>query len=138
MEQGAAIPWSWRRRGRVLSPHDKRFFAIALAIVAVLSPLYVNNNNNKPGPDAEEDLHPDIGGDHSIYYYTCSSSYLPLLLLILIIAIAISGYLERGGLNRLDPYWIHRLVGSSVGIVFVLIILTLVLNCKAASSAIIS
>lgn len=110
MDQGAI----WRNCR--FSSHDKRLLAIGLAILAVLSPIYIDRRL-MPEPEIEEET-------------VNLSSYLPLLELVLIIAIAISVYLEHG-FTRLDPYWIHRVGGSSVGIVVVLFILSLVLKCKA-------
>lgn len=112
MEQGAII-----RRSSRFSTHDKRLLAIGLAILAILSPLYIDHRS-MPEPELDEE---------PIYF----SSYLPLLHLVLITAIAISGFLERG-FTSLDPYWIHRVGGSSTGIIIVLIILSLVLKCKAS------
>ncbi|KAI3468057.1 hypothetical protein Pfo_024720 [Paulownia fortunei] len=111
MEQGAI-----RRSGRI-SCHDKRLLAIGLAILAIISPLYIDRRS-MPEPELDEE---------PIYF----SSYLPLLQLVLITAIAISGYLERGFI-RLGPYCIHRVGGSSTGIIIVLIVLTLVLKCIAS------
>ncbi|KAL0394234.1 UNVERIFIED_CONTAM: hypothetical protein Slati_4389600 [Sesamum latifolium] len=112
MEHGA------RRRSTRFSSHDKRLLAIGFAILAVLSPLYIDRRSI---PESELEEEP-------IYF----SFYLPFLLLILVTAIAISGYMERG-FARLDPYWIHRAGGSSTGIIIVLIVLTLVLKCKAST-----
>ncbi|KAL8497051.1 hypothetical protein ACS0TY_020652 [Phlomoides rotata] len=111
MEQEAV-----RRSSSRVSTHDKRLLAIGLAVLAVLSPLYIDRRSI---PDTELDEEP-------VYF----SSYLPLLELILITAIAISGFLEHG-FTRLDPYWIHRVGGSSTGIIIVLVILALVLWFKA-------
>ncbi|XP_057799898.1 uncharacterized protein LOC131015511 [Salvia miltiorrhiza] len=106
MEQGAM---------RRFSAHDKRALAIGLAILAILSPLYVNHRSISEEELEEEPLH--------------LSSYLPLLQLLLMMAIAISSFMERG-FTGLDPYWIHRAGGSSIGIIFILIILTFVLKWK--------
>lgn len=110
MEQGAT------RRNTRFSAHDKRLLAIGLAILAILSPLYIDRRST-PEPELEEE---------PVYF----SSYLPLLQLVLILAIAISVFWERG-FTGLDPYWIHRVGGSSTGIIVVLIILTFVLKWKA-------
>ncbi|KAK4388686.1 hypothetical protein Sango_2205600 [Sesamum angolense] len=107
-----------RRRSTRFSSHDKRLLAIGFAILAVLSPLYIDRRST-PEPELEEE---------PIYF----SSYLPFLLLLLVMAIAISGYMERG-FTRLDPYWIHRAGGSSTGIIIILIVLTLILKCKAST-----
>ncbi|KAJ8527106.1 hypothetical protein K7X08_029583 [Anisodus acutangulus] len=58
------------------------------------------------------------------------SSYLPLLMLFLIIAIAMSCYLDQS-FTRFDPYWIHRVGGSSTGILILLFVLAFVLKFKA-------
>lgn len=104
------------RRSSRFSTHDKRLLVIGLAVLAVLSPLYIDRRSI---PDPELDEEP-------VHF----SSYLPLLELVLITAIAISGFLEHG-FTRLDAYWIHRVGGSSTGIIIVLVILTLVLRFKA-------
>ncbi|KAL7112280.1 hypothetical protein ACP275_05G142600 [Erythranthe tilingii] len=111
MEQRAIL-----RSGR-FSYHDQRLLAIGLAILAIVSPLYIDRRliTEQEEADIEEGII-DL------------SSYLPLLLLILITSIAVSGYIERGFV--LDPYWIHRVGGSSTGIVILLIVLALVLKCK--------
>lgn len=103
-------------RNTRFSSHDKRLIAIGLAILAVLSPLYIDRGST-PEPELDEEP-------------ANFSAYLPLLQLLLIMAIAVSGFMERG-LTGLDPYWIHRVGGSSTGIVVILIILTFVLKWKA-------
>ncbi|KAL7150867.1 hypothetical protein ABFS83_05G143100 [Erythranthe nasuta] len=110
MEQRAIL-----RSGR-FSYHDQRLLAIGLAILAIVSPLYIDRRLLTE----EEEVHEEGIIDFS--------SYLPFFLLILITSIAVSGYIERG--FTLDPYWIHRVGGSSTGIVIVLIVLALVLKCK--------
>ncbi|KAG8375762.1 hypothetical protein BUALT_Bualt10G0134000 [Buddleja alternifolia] len=107
------------RRSDRFSSHDKRLLAIALAILAIVSPLYIDRWSI-PEPEIDEE---------PVYF----SSYMPLLLLVLMTAIAISGYLEHG-FTRIDPYWIHRVGGSSTGIIFILIVLSLVLKCKASTT----
>ncbi|PIN09222.1 hypothetical protein CDL12_18193 [Handroanthus impetiginosus] len=111
MEQEATL------RGSRFSSHDKKILAIVFAILAVLSPLYIDRRS-MPEPELEEPVN--------------YSWYLPVVLVILITAIVISGYLERG-FTGFDPYWIHRVGGSSTGIVIVLIVLSLVLKCKASA-----
>ncbi|XP_073032325.1 uncharacterized protein [Primulina eburnea] len=112
MEQAAI-----RRTGRRFSSHDQRLVAIGLTILAVVSPLYIDKISLTEPELDEQPFN--------------LSSYLPLLLLVLITAIVVSGYWELG-CSRLDPYWIHRAGGSSVGIIIVLIILAFILKCKAA------
>lgn len=89
--------------------------AIVLTILAVLSPLYIDH---RPVSDLELEEQP-INFD----------SWLPLLLLVLTLAIALSFYFDQS-FTRLDPYWIHRVGGSSGGILIILIVLALVLRCK--------
>ncbi|KAL6502059.1 hypothetical protein OROGR_027192 [Orobanche gracilis] len=97
------------------SSRDKKILAITLAVLAMLSPLYIDRKS-KPESEVDE--------EEPIYL-------LPVLqMMLLLAAIAISAYLQRG-FTRLDPYWIHRVSGSSTGIVIILIVLTLVLKCKA-------
>ncbi|XP_059644398.1 uncharacterized protein LOC132286150 [Cornus florida] len=96
----------------------ERLVAIGLALVAVLSPLYIDRT---PEVELECDEQPFN-----------LSSYLPLLLLVLITAITVSRFMERG-FSRFDPYWIHRAGGSSYGIIIILVVLGLVLKCKASA-----
>ncbi|EEF46143.1 uncharacterized protein LOC8258588 [Ricinus communis] len=103
-------------RSRRISSYEK-FVGLGLGLLAVVSPLYINR---RPNSDLELEEQPiDL------------SSWLPLLLLLLILAIALSLYLDQS-LTRFDPYWIHRVGGSSGGIIVILVILALVLKCKAS------
>ena len=111
MEEGATY-----RSGRFSS--YERLGAIGLALLAVVSPLYIDR---RPVFDPELD----------VQQTTSLASWLPLLLMILIFAITLSRYLERS-LSRFDPYWIHRVGGSSAGIIAVLMVLVLILKCKAS------
>ncbi|KAL2471925.1 Uncharacterized protein Adt_40061 [Abeliophyllum distichum] len=107
------------QRSRRFSSHDHhKLWAIGLAIIAVLSPLYI---------DRRYIFEPEIEEEPIIF-----SSFLPLVLLVLIIGIAFSCFWETG-FTRFDPYWIHRVGGSSTGIIIVLTVLGLVLKCKASS-----
>lgn len=110
MEQGATY-----KSGRFSS--YERLGAIGLALLAVVSPLYIDR---RPVLDPELDVQP-----------ISLVSWLPLLLIILIFAITLSQCLDQR-FSRLDPYWIHRVGGSSVGIVVILMVLGLVLKCKAS------
>ncbi|KAB1219844.1 hypothetical protein CJ030_MR3G009486 [Morella rubra] len=112
-ELGAAY-----RTGRFSS--YERLVAIGLALLAVLSPLYIDR---RPVSDSELEEEPDS-----------SVSWLPLLLLVLILAISMSSYLDRY-FARPDPYWIHRVGGSSCGIIVILLVLVLVLKCKASGKS---
>ncbi|KAJ9168156.1 hypothetical protein P3X46_019715 [Hevea brasiliensis] len=95
----------------------ERLVGIGMGLIAVISPLYINRR-----PDIDPELE-----EQSINL----ASWLPLLLLVLILAIALSLYLDQS-LTRFDPYWIHRIGGSSGGIIIILVILALVLKCKAS------
>ncbi|XP_009782688.1 uncharacterized protein [Nicotiana sylvestris] len=98
------------------SSYDHRLLAIGLTLVAIVSPLYVDRRK-VVDPELEEQS-------------LSISSYLPLLMLFLIIAIAMSCYLD-GSFTRFDPYWIHRVGGSSTGILILLLVLAFVLKFKA-------
>jgi hypothetical protein len=94
-----------------------RLVAIGLALVAVVSPLYINRRTESDS-ELDEQLIDLV-------------SWLPLLLLVLILAIFLSSYLDRI-FTRSDPYCIHRVGGSSAGIIVILIVLVLVLKCKSS------
>ncbi|EPS66343.1 hypothetical protein M569_08436, partial [Genlisea aurea] len=81
-----------------------KVLAMGLALVAVVSPLYVDYHNTR----------------------RISSSYVPLLL---VVAISVSEYLKRE-ISRFDTNWIHRVGGSSAGLAILLILLTFVLKCR--------
>lgn len=91
--------------------------AIGLGLLAVVSPLFIDR---RPSSESELD-------EESIIL----ASWVPLLLVVLILATAVSLYLDRS-FTRFDPYWIHRVGGSSGGIMLILVILALVLKCKAS------
>lgn len=88
-----------------------------MALLAVISPLYIDRRGASD-PELDE-------------VAVSFDSWLPLLLLVLISAIALSLFLDRS-LTRFDPYWIHRVGGSSGGILVIILILALVLKCKAS------
>lgn len=113
MEEGATT----YRNGRFSS--YERLGAIGLALLAVVSPLYVDR---RAVFDPEFDVQPDTN---------LVSWLLPLLLMILILAITLSRYFDQS-LSRFDPYWIHRVGGSSAGIIVILMVLALILKCKAS------
>ncbi|KAG9157067.1 hypothetical protein Leryth_009097 [Lithospermum erythrorhizon] len=88
--------------------------------LAVVSPLFINHMST-----TDEDLEEES---------TSLSSFLPLLLLVLIVAVSISGFVDKG-LTTFDPHWIHRFGGSSIGILTTLFLsLALVLKCKALAA----
>ncbi|XP_077230032.1 uncharacterized protein LOC143863245 [Tasmannia lanceolata] len=97
----------------------ERLVAISLTALAVLSPLYIDRE-----PPAVEPESNGVGGS--------LSNWLPLVLVFLIIAINFSRFLDKK-FTRFDPYWIHRVGGSSFGIILLLMGLALVLKCKASS-----
>ncbi|XP_059455666.1 uncharacterized protein LOC132185881 [Corylus avellana] len=96
----------------------ERLVAIGLTLLAVLSPLYIDRRTVN---DLELEEQPIID----------LVSWLPLLLLVLILAIILSSYFDRI-FTRSDPYWIHRVGGSSAGIILILMVLVLVLKFKAS------
>ncbi|CAJ1972904.1 unnamed protein product [Sphenostylis stenocarpa] len=104
-----------RRRSRFSS--YERVAAISLVLLAVASPLYIDHTSDA---ELEDD-------DQSINF----AFFLPFLLFLLILVIALSSFLDRN-FTRFDPHWIHRVGGSSGGIIFILVVLFLVLKCKAS------
>ncbi|XP_064966922.1 uncharacterized protein LOC135613827 [Musa acuminata AAA Group] len=96
-----------------------RLVAIALGLLAVLSPLYVNRKTTVK-PDDEDD------GSGALL-----SLWLPLALILLVVIINLAWFVERR-IVRLDPYWIHRFGGSSCGIMILLLVLGVLLKCKAS------
>ncbi|KAF6174854.1 hypothetical protein GIB67_026342 [Kingdonia uniflora] len=97
---------------------NEKLGAIGLAIIAVFSPLYINQ---KSYYDPEQEI--------ELQSIEVSSWLLPLLLVVLIVFITISQNMDQS-FKRLDPYWIHRMGGSSCGISILLVVLALVLKCK--------
>lgn len=95
----------------------ERVAAISLVVLAVASPLYIDHRPESELEDEEQSL--------------SFAFWLPLLLFVLIIAIALSAFLDRN-FTRFDRHWIHRVGGSSGGIVLILVVLFLVLKCKAS------
>ncbi|CAM8910149.1 hypothetical protein QQ045_032954 [Rhodiola kirilowii] len=112
MDRGVA----YRSGSRVRFSSSDRLAALGLALLGVFSPLFIDRRQVIV---LEEDEALNLG------------SWLPLLLLILLITITISRCLDRD-FTRFDPNWIHRVGGSSVGIIATLIILALVLKLKAS------
>ena len=111
-------PQSTSRRNRRHSSTEK-LLAISLGIVAVASPLFIDRK-----PQTIEELELEEQPLLSI------STYLILVLLLLIIVAVSSCYLDHS-LTRFDPYWIYRVGGSSGGIIALLLLLTVVLKCRA-------
>ncbi|KAK7321578.1 hypothetical protein VNO77_32369 [Canavalia gladiata] len=103
------------RRSRFSS--YERVAAISLVVLAVASPLYIDR---MPESELEDD-------EQSINL----AFLLPLFLFVLILAIVLSAFLDRN-FTRFDRYWIHRLGGSSGGIILILVVLFLVLKCRAS------
>ncbi|KAA0064538.1 uncharacterized protein E5676_scaffold134G001720 [Cucumis melo var. makuwa] len=104
------------RRSR-FSSYD-RWLAVGLGLLAVVSPLYIDRR-----PSIEE-LEEEESSIHLGFW-------LPALLIILIFIIAGVLHLEQR-CARFDPYWIHRVGGSSCGIFIILLLLAFVLKCKAS------
>ncbi|XP_068476114.1 uncharacterized protein [Phaseolus vulgaris] len=102
------------RRSRLSS--YERVAAISLVVLAVASPLYIDR---RPESELDDEQSINLG------------FLLPLLLFVLILAIALSAFLDRN-FTRFDRHWIHRVGGSSGGIVLILVVLFLVLKCKAS------
>ncbi|KAK9683911.1 hypothetical protein RND81_10G174400 [Saponaria officinalis] len=105
-----------RRRAR-MSSHG-RLLAIICAILAVISPLYIDGRASREIEEEEEGT------------VISFAVVLPVLLLVLILGITVSCYLDQR-FARFDAYWIHRVGGSSGGILFILTILLLVLKFKS-------
>jgi hypothetical protein len=99
------------------SSSTEKLAAVVLGILAVLSPLYIDR---KPVHEEDED---DGNGILTLW--------LPFLLLFLIVAINFSCLTDKGCM-RFDPYWIHRVGGSSCGIIICLLFIGFVLKCKAS------
>lgn len=95
----------------------EKLVALGLGLLAVVSPLYIDR---KPVVDPELEDQP-----------INLASWVPLLLFVLILATGLSLYLDRR-FTRLDPYWIHRVGGSSSGIIVILVILAVVIKFKAS------
>ncbi|KAK9101514.1 hypothetical protein Scep_024944 [Stephania cephalantha] len=97
---------------------NEKLIMLGLAFLAVLSPLYIDH---KPSAEVEEDEE----GSFNL------ASWLPLLLVVLFVGIILTRTLDRS-FSRFDPYWIHRVGGSSCGITVLLLVLGLVLKCKGS------
>ncbi|XP_019458580.1 PREDICTED: uncharacterized protein LOC109358666 [Lupinus angustifolius] len=95
----------------------ERMAAISLVVLAVASPLYIDRGSDNELEEDEQLMNIAV--------------WLPLLLFVLILAIVLSAFLDRS-FTRFDRYWIHRVGGSSGGIVVILVVLFLVLKCRAS------
>ncbi|KAL2346602.1 hypothetical protein Fmac_000602 [Flemingia macrophylla] len=104
------------RRGSRFSSYE-RLAAIGLLVLAVASPLYIDRKAECELEDEEQPLNFDI--------------WLPFLLFLLIFSIAFSAFLDRT-FAGFDRYWIHRVVGSSAGILAILTLLFLILKFKSS------
>jgi hypothetical protein len=104
------------RRGSKISSYE-RVAAISLVVLAVASPLYIDHKSESELEDDEQPI--------SVVFW------LPMLLFVLVLVIGISAFLDKS-FTRFDRNWIHRVGGSSGGIVMILIVLFLVLKCKAS------
>ncbi|KAH7683720.1 hypothetical protein IHE45_05G201600 [Dioscorea alata] len=96
---------------------SEKLAAITLVLLAVLSPLYIDRK-----PPVELETESEGGGFILL---------LPLVLIFLVIAINITYVCDRRFM-RCDPYLIHRVGGSSAGIVAILFILTFMLWFKSS------
>ena len=105
-----------RRRGSRVSSYEK-LAAIGLVLLAVASPLYIDR---RPDSELEDE-------DQPINF----AFWLPLLLFLLMLTIALSTFLDQS-FTRFDRYWIHRVGGSSGGIILILMVLFLVLKFKSS------
>jgi hypothetical protein len=99
------------------STSTEKLVCVVVAVLAVLSPLYIDRR-----PEAERD--DDDGA-------AASALWLPGLLAVLILAINVTCFVNRR-VVRFDPYWIHRVWGSSGGLMLMLLLLGFVLKCKAS------
>ncbi|PKA52339.1 hypothetical protein AXF42_Ash010235 [Apostasia shenzhenica] len=104
----------------------EKLAAIAVAVIAVISPLYIGR---RPAGSPDEDEHDGAGAGLSL------RPPLLLLVVLLIVGISLSTCLMDQRLARFDPYWIHRAGGSSWGIFIFLLILGFVLKCKPSFGA---
>lgn len=104
------------RRGSRFSSYE-RLAAIGLAILAVASPLYIDRKAECELEDEEQPINVDV--------------LLPFLLFLLILGIALSAFLDRS-FTGFDRYWIHKVIGSSGGIVAILTVLFLILKFKSS------
>ncbi|XP_003558683.1 uncharacterized protein LOC100839946 [Brachypodium distachyon] len=99
----------------------EKLVCVVLAVLAVLSPLYIDR---EPAEDEEDE-------EEGWGLLLPSALWLPGLLMVLILAINVACFVDRR-VVRFDPYWIHRVGGSSCGLMATLLLLGFVLKCKAS------
>ncbi|XP_049936260.1 uncharacterized protein LOC116263154 [Nymphaea colorata] len=99
------------------STTSRKLMALAFTVLAMLSPLYIDR---KPAIRLEDEE-------------SSPRWLMPFLLMGLIMAISFTRSLDRR-FAKFDPYWIHRIGGSSCGIISLLVMLALVLKCKTSLS----
>ncbi|KQK23339.2 hypothetical protein BRADI_1g72875v3 [Brachypodium distachyon] len=102
----------------------EKLVCVVLAVLAVLSPLYIDR---EPAEDEEDE-------EEGWGLLLPSALWLPGLLMVLILAINVACFVDRR-VVRFDPYWIHRVGGSSCGLMATLLLLGFVLNCRVTASA---
>uniref|UniRef100_J3LKJ9 Uncharacterized protein n=1 Tax=Oryza brachyantha TaxID=4533 RepID=J3LKJ9_ORYBR len=98
----------------------ERLVCVVLAVVAVLSPLYIDRRPVVVVVDSDDEEDGVV-----------AALWLPALLIVLILAINVTCFMDRR-VVRFDPYWIHRVGGSSCGLMATLLLLGFVLKCKAS------
>ncbi|KAK7410176.1 hypothetical protein VNO78_00751 [Psophocarpus tetragonolobus] len=104
------------RRGSRYSSYE-RLAAIALVILGVASPLYIDRKAECELEEEEQPVNVHV--------------WLPFLLFLLILGMALSAFVD-GSFAAFDRYWIHRVFGSSAGILTILTLLFLILNFKSS------
>ncbi|XP_006651093.2 uncharacterized protein LOC102702547 [Oryza brachyantha] len=98
----------------------ERLVCVVLAVLAVLSPLYIDRRPVVVVVDSDDEEDGVV-----------AALWLPALLIVLILAINVTCFMDRR-VVRFDPYWIHRVGGSSCGLMATLLLLGFVLKCKAS------
>ncbi|KAJ0987595.1 hypothetical protein J5N97_005951 [Dioscorea zingiberensis] len=90
-----------------------RLAAVIFALLVIIRPSF---NGGRRAPVLE---HEDGNGS--------LESWLPLLLVLVVLGISLTQVMDKRFL-RFDPYWIHRVGGSSCGIAVLLVMLALILS----------
>ncbi|MQL73668.1 hypothetical protein Taro_006005 [Colocasia esculenta] len=106
-------------RGRRRPSSTEKLVAIGLTLLAIASPLYVDRTPPRPEEEEEESE-----------YGSSAARLLPAALVVLILATISFASFFDSRYTRFDPYWIHRVGGSSAGIVALLLLLALVLKVQ--------
>ncbi|KHN32170.1 hypothetical protein glysoja_035263 [Glycine soja] len=101
------------RRGSRFSSYER----LAAIVLAVASPLYIDRKAECELEDEEQPINVDV--------------LLPFLLFLLTLGIALSASMDRS-FAGFDRYWIHRVIGSSGGILAILTVLFLILKFKSS------